>query len=161
MDNDTRIEFDLEHDGKKGLTVRAKLPGTKKADEKYPVQEIEQLRMTLDVEMPASGIVSCPRMGGSHKGHNGAKQTRFAQHLCCTQHLGPWDPTTDSIQFGDDFHYGAPISRWNFEPVLKAHIPDFKIAAFKPDGWISGVEADEEVKEHEKKLAAGLLAGAL
>lgn len=93
--------------------------------------------------------------------HNGAKQTRFAQHLCCTQHLAPWDPTTDSIEFGDDFHYGGPISRWSFQPILKAHIPDFKIAAYKPAGWISGAEADEKVREHERKMATGTLAGAL
>lgn len=161
MDDNTRIEFDLEHDGKKGVVVRAALPGTKTEGEKYPVQEIEQLRLALDVEIPALGIVSCPRLGGSHKGHNGAKQTRFAQHLCCTQHLAPWDPTTDSIEFGDDFHYGGPISRWSFQPILKAHIPDFKIAAYKPAGWISGAEADEKVREHEKKMATGTLAGAL
>jgi hypothetical protein len=161
MDDNTRIEFDLEHDGKKGVAVRAKLPGTKKADEKYPIQEIDQLRLSLDVEIPASGIVSCPRLGGSHKGHNGGSQTRFAQHLCCTQHLAPWDPTTDSIEFGDDLHYGSPISRWDFQPMLKAHIPNFKIAAFKPNGWISGDEANREVKEHENKLAAGVMAGAL
>lgn len=151
----------MQHDGKKGLEVRVTLPGTKKEGEKYPVQEIEQLRLALDVEIPAEGIISCPRLGGSHKGHNGAKQTRFAQHLCCTQHISPWDTATDSITFGDDLHYGAPISRWSFVPVLKAHIPDFKIAAFKPSGWISGPAADAAVQEHEQKLAQGTLAGAL
>lgn len=161
MDENTRIEFDLEHDGKKGMSVRAKLPGTKKAGEMYPVQELEQLRLSIDLEIPAVGIVSCPRLGGSHKGHNGAKQTRFAQHLCCTQHLAPWDPTTDSVEFGDDFHYATPILRWSFQPVLKAHIPNFKIAAFKPAGWISGAEADKAVEDHEKKMVAGVLAGAL
>jgi len=161
MDDNTRVEFDLEHEGKNGMNVRAKLPGTKLPDQLYPVQEIEQLRLSLDIKIPAEGIVSCPRLGGTHKGHNGANQTRFAQHLCCTQHLAPWDGETDSIQFGDSFHFGAPISRWDFVPVLKAHIPDFKIAAFKPAGWISGAEADEAVKEHERKLASGILAGAL
>merc|ERR1711959_662585 len=150
-----------EHDGKKGMEVRAKLPGNKVPDQLYPVQEIDQLRLSLDVEIPALGIVSCPRLGGSHKGHNGAKQTRFAQHLCCTQHLAPWDPTTDSIKIGNDAHYGAPLSRWDFQPILKAHVPDFKIAAYKPNAWISGRKADAMVREHEKRLAAGVLAGAL
>jgi hypothetical protein len=160
-DDNTRVEFDMQHDGKNGLEVRVKLPGTKKEGEKYPIQEVEQLRLALNVEIPPDGIISCPRLGGSHKGHNGAKQTRFAQHLCCTQHLAPWDPATDSIEFGDDSHYGAPMSRWSFVPVLKAHIPDFKIAAFKPNGWISGAAADAKIKEHEQKLAQGILPGAL
>merc|ERR1719324_535533 len=38
MDDNTRIEFDLEHDGKKGMEVRAKLPGNKVPDQLYPVQ---------------------------------------------------------------------------------------------------------------------------
>jgi len=160
-DDNTRIEFDLEHDGQMGVEVRATLPGTKKEGEKYPVQEVEQLRVSINTNIPAEGIVSCPRLGGSHKGHNGAAQRRFAQHLCCTQHMAPWDPTTDTIKFGGDFHYGGPISRWDFVPALKAHIPDFKIAAFKPAGWISGAAADEAVLEHERKLAEGTLPGAL
>lgn len=160
-DDNTRVEFDMEHDGKKGLEIRVKLPGVKKGGEKYPVQEIDELRLALNEKIPADGIISCPRLGGSHKGHNGAKVTRFEQHLCCSQHMAPWDAATDSIKFGNDFHYGAPISRWDFIPVLKVHIPDFKIAAFKPSGWISGAQADEAVKEHEKRLAAGTKPGAL
>jgi hypothetical protein len=160
-DSNTKVEFDMEHDGKKGVEVRVKLPGSRKEGEEYPVQEIEDLRLAVDVEIPPEGVISCPRLGGSHKGHNGAKQTNFAQHLHCTQHLAPWDPSTDSIKFGNDFHYAAPISRWNFQPVLKVHIPDFKIAAFKPSGWVTGKEADKMVLEHEKKLAQGMLLGKL
>ncbi len=75
--------------------------------------------------------------------------------------MAPWDSSTDSIKFGDDAHYGAPISRWDFVPALKVHIPDFKIAAFKPKNWISGRKADAMVREHEKKLKEGTLPGAL
>lgn len=160
-DDNTKMEFDMEHGGKMGLQVRAVLPGTKKPGSTYPVQEIDQLRLALDVMIPPDGIISSPSLGGTHRDHNGSHQVRFAQHLNCTQHMAPWDPATDSIKFGDDSHYGAPISKWDFVPILKAHVPDFKICAFKPNGWISGPEADAIVKEHEKKLAAGTMAGAL
>jgi len=36
--------------------------------------------------------------------------------------------------------------------VLKAHIHDFKIAAFMPSNFIFGRRADAIVREHEKKL---------
>jgi hypothetical protein len=160
-DDNTKMEFDMEHEGKKGLEVRAVLPGTKKEGSTYPVQEIDALRQSLDIKIPPEGIISAPSLGGTHRGHNGANQLRFAQHLCCTHHLAPWDAATDSIKIGDDAHYGAPLSRWDFQPILKAHIPDFKIAAFKPNAWISGRKADAAVREHEKRLAAGVLAGAL
>merc|ERR1719456_2049966 len=99
VEDNTKIEFDAEHDGKKCVTVRATLPGTKKDGEKYPVQEVDALRVSLNVKIPAEGIVSCPRLGGSHKGHNGSSARLFAQHLCCTQHMQPWDDATDSIKF--------------------------------------------------------------
>lgn len=158
MDDNTRIEFDLEHDGHFGASYRVVLPGTKQEGEKYPVSEIA---VPLDIEIPAEGIISSPLLGGTHRGQNGSDQKRFAQHLCCTQHVGPWDDTTDSIQFGDDFHYAGPISRWDFVPIMKAHVPDFKIAAFKPNAWISGPEADEAVRMHEERLMQGVLPGAL
>jgi len=159
-DDNTKVEFDMKHGGKKGVSVRAALPGVKKEGSKFPVQEIDALRVSLDVKIPADGIVSSPSLGGTHRGHNGANQLRFAQHLCCTQHMAPWD-ATDSISFGDDAHYAAGLGSWGFTPVLKAHIPDFKIAAFKPRNWISGRKADAIVREHEKKLKEGTLAGAL
>jgi len=160
-DDNTKVEFDMEHEGKKGVEVRAVLPGVKKEGSTYPVQEIDALRLALDIKIPAEGIYSSPSLGGTHKGHNGANQLHFAQHLCCTQHMAPWDPATDSIKFGNDGHYGAPISGWDFQPILKAHVPDFKIAAFRPKNWISGRKADAIVREHEKKLKEGTLAGAL
>merc|ERR1719446_1353615 len=58
-DDNTKVEFDAEHDGKKCVEVRAKLPGTKKDGEKFPVQEIDALRVALDIKIPAEGIVSC------------------------------------------------------------------------------------------------------
>merc|ERR1711998_414812 len=160
-EDNTKVEFDMEHGGKKGLSVRVKLPGNKAAGSKYPVQEIDELRVSIDQLIPPEGILSSPSLGGTHRNHNGSNQMRFAQHLCCDQHMAPWDPTTDSITFGNDDHYAAPISRWNFQPVLKVHIPNFKIAAYKPNAWISGAEADAAVKEHERLIASGVKAGAL
>merc|ERR1719446_1224745 len=65
-DDNTIVEFDMEHDGKPGVQMKVKLPGVKKAGEKYPYQEIDDLRMLVNEEIPAEGIVSCPRLGGSH-----------------------------------------------------------------------------------------------
>ena len=104
--------------------------------------------------------VGAPRLGGSHKGHNGASQTFYATSLKCTQHVGPWNPQTDSLVLGDNEHY-LPLSRWDFQPTIKIHSPDFKICAHKPSGWISGDEAAAAVQEHEVQIAGGLMAGAL
>lgn len=95
----------------------------------------------LDVETGPDALIGGPRLGGTHKGHNGALQARYGVAFKCTQHVKPWDPETDSLEFGDDSHYATPIKAWNFEPVLKVHSPDFKIIAHKPSNWISGGEA--------------------
>jgi len=64
------------------------------------------------------------------------KQTRYGQAFCATMNFAPWNPTTDSLEIhADDTFYGALLKSWNFAPALKMHAPDFKIVAFKPDGW--------------------------
>merc|ERR1712183_203090 len=65
----------------------------------------------------------------THRGDNGAHQVIFGQTLAGTQNTAMWNPETDSIDIGDDDHYGTPLSRWDFVPLVKGHIPDFKIAA--------------------------------
>jgi hypothetical protein len=146
-----QVDFDATHLGKAVVALRVRLP---EADE-------GAVSMPLEVTTGPDTVIGAPRLGGTHKGHNGANQMRFGQAFKCTQHMKPWDATTDSLVFGDDAHYAAPIKRWGFEPVLKVHSPDFKIAAFKPCGWISGKEAAAAVKEHEQRLATGTTGGAL
>lgn len=145
------MEFDGSHMGKQAVTLKLRLP------------EADEGAISIPVEAQTSPIagIGSPRLGGTHLMMNGAHQTRYASALKCTQHLKAWDPSTDSLQFGNDPHYAAPISRWGFQPVLKVHSPDFKIVAFKPSGWISGEAAAVAVVEHERKLAQGIKAGAL
>ena len=104
--------------------------------------------------------IGAPRLGGTHKGHNRAHQSCYATSLKCTQNINVWNPETDTLTFGDDEHY-APISTWDFEPLLKVHSPDFKICAHRPTGWKSGAEAAATIQEHEALVAAGTKAGAL
>jgi len=149
--NRVEFSFDASHVGHASVSLKVRLPD---ADEGSMVIPIE-------AQTGPDTVISCPKLGGSHKGHNGAKQQRFGQAFKCTQFVKPWNAETDTLTFGDDAHYGAPISRWDFTPVLKVHSPDFKIAAFKPVGWISGADADHAVAEHEQRLLSGVKAGAL
>eukprot|EP00933_Yihiella_yeosuensis_P078823 TRINITY_DN9073_c0_g1_i2.p1 TRINITY_DN9073_c0_g1~~TRINITY_DN9073_c0_g1_i2.p1 ORF type:complete len:351 (-),score=80.78 TRINITY_DN9073_c0_g1_i2:121-1173(-) len=145
------MEFDGSHLGEESVKLRVRLP------------EADEGAVTLPLEMKTADDVCIggPRLGGTWKGQNGANQVRYGQAFKCTQHLKPWDPSTDSITFGTDAHYAQPLNRWGFEPVLKAHTTDMKIAAFKPVNWISGDEANAIVQEHEARLAAGAKAGTL
>lgn len=143
--------FEAKHSGKDVVKLSLRLPEADPGAIVVPV----------DAASAPDTCISCPKLGGTHRGHNGAKQVRYGQAFKCTQHVKPWDPATDSLTFGDDAHYASPIKRWDFTPVLKVHAPDMKIAAFKPVGWVSGAEADATTQEHEAKLAAGTMAGAL
>jgi hypothetical protein len=147
----TAWNFDASHKGKPVLSARIALPET----------DPNHVPVPLDVESPGDLVIGSPKLGGTHKGHNGSHQTFFGQNLAGTQYTTVWNPETDSLVIGNDDHYGAPLSRWNFVPMVKGHIPDFKIAALKPSGWLSGEEADKAVKEHEKMMAAGIKAGAI
>ena len=60
----------------------------------------------------------------------------FEQDRSATMHFAPWDAAADSLEVHDeDAYYGALLKSWNFVPELKMHATDFKIVAFKPDGW--------------------------
>lgn len=149
--NNTGVEFEAIHEGKHCVSLKVKLP---EADE-------GAFTLPLEIETGPDAVIGAPFLGGTHKGMNGAHQTRFGQAFKCTQHIKPWDPAVDSLTLGDDAHYGQPLKSWGFEPLLKVHSPDFKIAAFQPSNWISGEEATAIFKTHEASLAAGKLAGSL
>merc|ERR1711865_231175 len=144
-------DFDASHSGKSVISARIALPET----------DPNHIPVPLDVASGNDLVIGSPVLGGTHRGDNGAHQVFFGQTLAGTQNTAMWNPETDSIVIGDDPHYGIPLSRWDFEPLVKGHIPDFKIAARKPVGWISGAEAAVAVMEHEKMMAAGLKAGAI
>lgn len=145
------FKFEAKHSGKTCVTLKLRLP---EADEGAQVVPVE-------ARTGRETCISCPFLGGVHKGHNGAKQTRYQSAMKCTQHVKAWDAKTDTLTFGDDSHYAAPIKRWDFTPVLKVHSPDFKIVAMKPSGWMSGTKAAAAVRAHEKKIADGTKPGAL
>lgn len=147
----TTWHFEASHGGKKAVSARIALPET----------DPNHVPVPLDVASADDLVIGSPKLGGTHKNHNGAHQVHFGQTLAGTQYTTLWNPQTDSIVLGDDEHYAKPLSRWNFEPMVKGHIPDFKIAASKPVGWISGAEAAAAVLEHEKALAAGKKLGAI
>lgn len=143
--------FDVRHLGYKAVTMKIQHP------------EAVEGALTLPIEATTGPdtVIGAPRLGGTHKGHNGANQMRFGQAFSCTQNIAPWNSLTDVLELGDDSHYAVPLKRWDFEPLLKVHSTDFKIAAFKPSGWVAGSAAAEAVRAHEAKMAAGTMAGAL
>eukprot|EP00929_Paragymnodinium_shiwhaense_P021447 TRINITY_DN13989_c0_g2_i1.p1 TRINITY_DN13989_c0_g2~~TRINITY_DN13989_c0_g2_i1.p1 ORF type:complete len:619 (-),score=92.00 TRINITY_DN13989_c0_g2_i1:126-1982(-) len=131
----TQVNFEAAHLGKEAVLLQATLPKE---------GEDGTLTLQLEAETPANAMIGGPLMGGTHKGHNGSLQTRYGVAFKCTQHIRPWDASSDSLQFGDDAHYASAIAQWNFEPVLKAYSPDFKIVAQKPSNWISGEASGEQ-----------------
>lgn len=145
------MEFDSTHEGKDAVKLRIRLP------------EADEGAITIPVEAKTGkdAQIAGPRLGGTHLNMNGAHQVRHGSAMKFTQHCKAWDPATDSITFGDDAHYACPIKRWGFEPLLKAHSPDFKIACMKPPAWISGKAAAAAVREHEARMAKGEKFGAL
>jgi len=147
----TGWQFDMSHNGKHGVSVRCKLPET---DPNHVV-------VPIDVVAPMDLVIGAPRLGGTHKNHNGSHPTYFGQAIYGNQATTVWDPKTDTFELGNDDHYASPLKRWDFTPMVKGHIPDFKTAAFKPVGWISGADALAAVKEHEKLHAAGAKLGSI
>ena len=110
--------------GKKAITARVTLPEHVAGSIAVPV----------DARTTSDGCIT-PNQNPLVPGFI-PKQTRYGQAFCATLHLSPWDPTTDTLEIhGDDLFYGALLKSWNFIPALKMHAPDFKIVAFKPDGW--------------------------
>lgn len=147
----TTWQFDASHKGKRCISARIALPET----------DPNHIPVPLDVASPDDLVIGSPALGGTHRNHNGAHQVIFGQTLAGTQNTAMWNPETDSIIIGDDDHYGRLLSSWDFVPLVKGHIPNFKIAARKPVGWMSGAAAAAAVKEHEKLMAAGVKAGAI
>lgn len=146
-----KVIFGCSHENTEAISMTCILPDKDPNALTIPVEVMEGA--------PDSNIGS-PRLGGTHKGHNGAHQSFYSCSVKCTQIVGAWNPETDSLKIGDNAHY-LPLSRWGFQPLVKVHSPDFKICAHKPSGWISGEEAAAEVKIHEEKIASGVMAGAL
>eukprot|EP00933_Yihiella_yeosuensis_P080605 TRINITY_DN94058_c0_g1_i1.p1 TRINITY_DN94058_c0_g1~~TRINITY_DN94058_c0_g1_i1.p1 ORF type:complete len:320 (-),score=77.60 TRINITY_DN94058_c0_g1_i1:493-1452(-) len=151
VEENKNCEFDCSHQGKEAVKLRVRLPESDEGAMSIP----------LEVKTGPDVCIGAPRLGGTHKGDNGAHQVRYGQAFKCTQHIKPWDSNTDSCTFGTDPHFAEPIKRWDFTPLLKAHTTDMKIAAFKPCNWISGRQARKIVEEHEQKMLDGVKAGAL
>lgn len=145
QDKDGSRTFAAAHSGKQAVSLKLALP--KPGSEGVLVFPVE-LVTARDANIGA------PRHGGTHKGHNGAFQSRYQTSVKATQIIAPWNSATDSLAFGTDDHYASPIKRWNFEPLLKVHSPDFKIAAMKPSGWISGEEAAADAHESPPRKAS-------
>lgn len=144
-------QFDCSHMGKNCVSVRCALPET----------DPNHFVVPIDVVAPMDLVIGAPRMGGTHKGHNGSHPTMFGQAIYGNQATTLWNPKTDSLELGDDEHYAQPLKRWNFVPLVKGHMPDFKTVAFKPVGWVTGDEAQAAVAHHEKLWKAGQKLGAI
>lgn len=127
--------FECHHGGKLAVKTKIALPET----------DPNVVAIPVDIVTPPDFVIGSPTLGGTHLGHNGAHQVQFGQAICGTQNIAFWNKETDSLVIGDAAHY-APFGRWGFEPLLKAHIPDFKTAAFKPVNWLSGAEVEAAVK---------------
>merc|ERR1712139_11252 len=108
--------------GAKAVTFKCKLPET--------VEGAVTIPLAVDKSAPDAQIGG-PRHGGTHKGHNGALQSLYATSVNCHQTICPWDPETDTFELGPNEH-DAPLGRWDFIPMAKAHSTDFKICAYKP-----------------------------
>merc|ERR1712232_415381 len=105
-----KVAFDASHLGKKAVSLRVDVP-----------QDGAEGTVTIPLELETGpdALIGGPRLGGTHKNHNGAQQTRYGVAFKCTQHVRVWDAETDSLDFGNDAHYATPIKGWDFEPVLK------------------------------------------
>jgi len=127
--------FECKHLGEMAVKVKVALP------------ELDAgcVSLPMDVMTPPDFVIGSPTLGGTHLGHNGAHQVQFGQAICCTQNISSWNPATDSLVVGSAAHY-APFARWGFDPLLKAHIPDFKTCAFQPVSWLSGAETNANLQ---------------
>ena len=121
---DGAIRFTGGLHGKKAITVRAGLPENTPGSVTVPVdaRTAPDACLTPNQNPLVPGFIP--------------KQTRYGQAFSATMHFAPWDAAADSLEVHDeDAYYGALLKSWNFVPVLKMHATDFKIVAFKPDGW--------------------------
>ena len=68
--------------------------------------------------------------------HTDSSLCRYGQAFSATEYMALWDDSTDYIKLYDDGFYGTRLKAWGFDPLVKAHSTDFKIAAFKPANWL-------------------------
>lgn len=136
-DKKQTVEFECLHQGKKAVSLQVVTP---QAGEEGTVE------VPLELATGPEALLAGPRLGGTQAGHNGCQQTKYGVAFKCTQHVRPWDPSTDKLEFGDNAHF-SPIKGWDFEPVLKVHSPDFKITARAPANWVSAEEAAKFMKQ--------------
>jgi len=128
VDGTKRVEVDVKCEGKQAI----------KASVEHPEASQEGLvTIPVDVVTPPGAAVGGPRLF--------VHQTRYHNAINCTLHAKPWDPTKDSIEFGDDPFFAGPIKGWDFEPLLKVHTYDFKIVFFQPDNWLSAEETAKKL----------------
>jgi hypothetical protein len=122
--DDGVVRFNGGLHGKKAITVRAGLPEHAPGSVAVPVdaRTAPDACLTPNQNPLVPGFIP--------------KQTRYGQAFSATMHFSPWDAATDALEVHDeDAYYGALLKSWNFVPELKMHATDFKIVAFKPDGW--------------------------
>ena len=102
--NRDTLNFNCTHNGTDAVSLKCKLPQTDPNVVTMPVEVMEGA---------PDSCIGAPRLGGTHKGHNGANQIFYRASLKCTQHMAGWNPETDQLQIGENPHY-APLSRWDF-----------------------------------------------
>jgi len=116
--DENTTQFDASHQGKPVISMRMALPENDPKSQTVP----------LDLKTPPGSCISGPKWL--------VKQTRYHQAFSTTEHIAMWNPATDSLKLYDDGYYGTKLKAWGFAPKMKVHATDFKIAAFKPDGWM-------------------------
>merc|ERR1712226_1085284 len=78
-------QFDCSHQSKPCVTVRCALPE----------MDPNHIVVPIDVIAPMDLVIGAPRMGGTHKNHNGSHQTLFGQAIHANQATTLWNPETD------------------------------------------------------------------
>jgi len=114
------VHFEATHLGQPAL----------KASIALPELDAKNIPIPINIRTADDAVVSGPLYM--------VQQTRFGEAFNVTQNIAPWDPKTDSIEFGEGEFYGAVIQGWDFEPKLKMHTDDFQIVAWKPSNWLPG-----------------------
>jgi len=118
------VEFSATHQGNKVFDLKATLPES----------TLGHVAVPLDIKTGVDTL-NTPRQNPKTPGFI-PKQTRYGTAFGATMIFSPWDNLTDTLTIhGEDLHYGGLLKSWKFEPALKMHTKDFKICAFKPDGW--------------------------
>lgn len=129
------VSFSAEHQSKAVISMRVKLP------EKSP----DVVTTPQEVATPKDACLT-PRWV--------VKQTRYGQAFKATMHTAPWDPNMDQFTVhAEGGDYGSILSSWDFQPALKVHSSDFKIAAMKPAGWLSNTTC-QNAKSRKHDLMA-------